>query len=81
MFIRTLVSLLQLCSTKHGRHYLRENQTYLIMRELHKQEKVEDVIEACVNLISILIADEPEEGMEELHQVDIPPHIAAKLDS
>ena len=71
---------LQLCSTRYGREYLREKQTYLIIRELHQQEEEESVRQACENLIAMLISDEPESGMENLHEVEIPPHIAATLE-
>ena len=63
---------LQLCSTKFGREYLRSKQVYLIMRELHKWEMEEPVKETCEALVSILISDEPEPGMENLHEVQVP---------
>ena len=63
---------LQLCSTKFGRGYLKSKQVYLIMRELHKWEKEAEVVQACEALVSILISDEPEPGMEDLHDVKLP---------
>ena len=63
---------MQLCSTKFGRNYLRSKQVYLIMRELHKWEKEPEVLETCEALVSILISDEPEPGMENLHEVELP---------
>ena len=63
---------MQLCSTKHGRLYLKSKQVYLIMRELHKIEEDPDVMQTCETLVSILIADEPEPGMENLHEVQLP---------
>ena len=42
------------------------------MRELHKWEKEDTVKETCEALVSILISDEPEPGMENLHEVEIP---------
>ncbi len=42
------------------------------MRELHKWEPDTDVSAACELVISILIADEPEEGMDNLDQVVLP---------
>lgn len=69
---------IQLCSTKHGREYLREKQTYLIVRELHKWEKDPEVATACENLVHILIADEPEPGMENLEEVELPEGFAEK---
>ena len=41
------------------------------MRELHKWEKDPDVKETCEKLVSILISDEPEPGMENLHEVRV----------
>lgn len=70
---------MQLCSTKPGRLYLREKQVYLIARELHKCEKDPDVSATCENLIQMLIADEPEPGMENLHEVQLPEGFAEKL--
>ena len=63
---------MQLCSTKFGRLYLRSKQVYLIMRELHKWEKDAAVKETCETLVSILISDEPEPGMDNLHEVEPP---------
>ena len=42
------------------------------MRELHKWEKEEGVKETCEALVSVLISDEPEPGMENLHEVQVP---------
>ena len=50
------------------------------MRELHKIEQVERVATALEKLIHILIGDEPEEGMEDLKQVDIPEDIQKRFD-
>ena len=63
---------MQLCSTKYGRLYLKSKQVYLIMRELHKSEEDSDVRQTCEALVSILISDEPEPGMENLHEVELP---------
>ena len=62
---------MQLCCTKFGRKFLREKQTYLILRELHKWEEEVEVKNVCENLVHILIADEPESGMENLHEVEL----------
>ena len=56
---------------------MRDHQTYLIIRELHKWEKDAKVSTACENLVHILIADEPEPGMENLHEVEIPQEFTA----
>ena len=65
----------QLCATGHGRKVLREKQTYVIIRELHQWETEPVVAEACEHLIGMLIADEPEPELENLHKVAIPDHI------
>lgn len=51
---------------------MRAKQTYLIMRELHKWETDSEVSAVCESVISILIADEPEEGMANLEEVALP---------
>ena len=56
---------------------MRDHQTYLIIRELHKWEKDAKVSTACENLVHILIADEPEPGMENLHELEVPKEFAA----
>ena len=48
------------------------------MREFHKWEENESVIEACENLVSILIADEPEPGMENFDTVEVSEDIVKK---
>lgn len=50
-----LEALLQLCATKIGREYLRDNNAYIILRELHKWEKDPSVLLACENVVDILI--------------------------
>ena len=44
--------------SSYGRHYLRSHGVYFILRELHKWEQVATVVEACENVVSILISDE-----------------------
>ncbi|XP_071094394.1 protein HGH1 homolog [Haliotis cracherodii] len=70
----------QLCSTRKWRLYIKEKNTYVIMRELHKWEtdRVNNV--AIMSLIDILIGDEPKEGMEDLHTVDIDKDLHKELD-
>lgn len=48
-------AITQLCTEKKNREYIRDNGTYLIMRELHKWEKDPNVIIAVENLVDILI--------------------------
>ena len=42
------------------------------MRELHEWEMEATVKETCEALISILISDEPEPGMENLNEIEPP---------
>lgn len=67
--------LFQLCATKAGRSYIKEKNTYIIMRELHKWEtnKANDI--AIQNLIDILIGDEPAKEHEDLSKVVIPENL------
>lgn len=70
---------LQLCGTRDGRLYVKDKNTYVIIRELHKWEGQRSNIPAIMNLIDILIGDEPEPGMENLHQLEIPDHLKEKF--
>lgn len=47
--------LIQLCTTKFGREYLRSKNTYVILRELHKWEKSENVMVVLEHLVNIII--------------------------
>jgi len=58
---------------------VKDKNTYIILRELHKWEQNEANIVAIEKLISVLISDEPEGGMENLNEVVIPADIATKL--
>lgn len=71
----------QLCALKTCRRLVKDKNTYIILRELHKWEQNEANIVAIENLISVLICDEPESGLENLNEVVIPADIAAKLHS
>lgn len=50
-----LEALNQLCATKVTREILREKNTYIILRELHKWEKDKSCLLACENVVDILI--------------------------
>lgn len=50
-----LEALNQLCATKVGREILREKNTYVILRELHKWENDKKCSLACENVVDILI--------------------------
>ncbi|XP_045468106.1 protein HGH1 homolog [Harmonia axyridis] len=68
-----------LCTLKKNREYIRNKNTYIIMRELHKWEKDESVIGAVENLVDILIRTEEEIGKENLRDVDIPQDLEEKF--
>lgn len=74
-----LETLLLLTATKPGRQILKEKNVYPIMREFHSWEKDVHVTAACEKLVQVLIGDEPEEGMENLMEVDIPEDVQEKL--
>ncbi|KAM8867349.1 protein HGH1 homolog [Synchiropus picturatus] len=74
-----LETLLLLTATKVGRQTLKEKNVYPIMREFHHWEKDAHVVAACEKVVQVLIGDEPEQGMENLMEVDIPPDVEVKL--
>ncbi|PWA24294.1 hypothetical protein CCH79_00019996, partial [Gambusia affinis] len=69
----------QLTATKAGRLTLRQKNVYPIVRELHRWEKDVHVGAACEKLVQVLIGDEPQHGMENLMEVDIPQDVEDKL--
>lgn len=74
-----LETLMLLTATKVGRQILKSKNVYPIMREFHKWEKDPHVISACEKLVQVLIGDEPEVGMENLMEVEIPKDVEEKL--
>ena len=58
---------------------MKEKNTYVIIRELYKWEKEEQVKETSEKLINILISDEPEPEHENLHEVIIPESLSQKF--
>ncbi|XP_061111181.1 protein HGH1 homolog [Conger conger] len=72
-------TLLLLTATKAGRLILKNKNVYPIMREFHRWEKEPHVEAACEKLVQVLIGDEPEPGMENLMEVDIPEDVEVKL--
>ncbi|KAI5607025.1 protein HGH1-like [Silurus asotus] len=72
-------TLLLLTATKVGRQIMKKKNVYPIMREFHTWEKEPHVISACEKLVQVLIGDEPEEGIENLMEVDIPEDVEQKL--
>ncbi|KAJ7991732.1 hypothetical protein DPEC_G00286930 [Dallia pectoralis] len=76
MLIETLILL---TATKVGRQILKNKNAYAIMREFHNWETEPHVLAACEKLIQALIGDEPESGMENLLEVEIPDDVEVKL--
>lgn len=70
--IMLLEALEQLCATKKGREILRDKNTYIILRELHKSEKCKEVLLACENVVDILIRTEEEIGLDNIKEIDVP---------
>ncbi|XP_047437727.1 protein HGH1 homolog [Mugil cephalus] len=74
-----LETLLLLTATKAGRQTLKDKNVYPIMREFHRWEKDVHAAAACEKLVQVLIGDEPEQGMENLLEVEIPEDVELKL--
>lgn len=74
-----LETLFLLTATKAGRQTLKEKNVYPIMREFHTWEKEPHVAAAAERLIQVLIGDEPQTGMENLMEVEIPEDVEEKL--
>uniref|UniRef100_A0A8C7Z6X5 Protein HGH1 C-terminal domain-containing protein n=1 Tax=Oryzias sinensis TaxID=183150 RepID=A0A8C7Z6X5_9TELE len=74
-----LEALLLLTATRAGRKALRDKKVYPIAREFHLWEKDVHVSAACEKLVQVLIGDEPEPGMENLMEVEIPEDVEKKL--
>lgn len=58
--IRALVmeSLILIGTTRQGRDMMRDRKVYTILREWHKQEPVEALVELCEKAVELLIRDE-----------------------
>ncbi|XP_042321515.1 protein HGH1 homolog [Sceloporus undulatus] len=74
-----LEAVMLLTATKRGRLLVREKGTYVILRELHKWETDPGVRAACEKLIQVLISDEPQPGMDNLLEVEIPSKVEEQL--
>ncbi|XP_010959475.2 protein HGH1 homolog [Camelus ferus] len=72
-------AIMLLTATAPGRKQVRDQGAYLILRELHSWESEPDVRMACEKLIQVLIGDEPEHGMENLLEVQVPEDIEREL--
>ena len=54
---------------------MREQNVHVILRELFKWETDDEAKKTCAHVIQVLIGDEPETGLQNLKQVQIPEHI------
>lgn len=71
--------MLLLCRTRQPRIFVRDNGTYLILREYHKWEKDARLILATENVVDVLIRTEDEIGVNDLASVDVPSDMAEKF--
>ncbi|KAL1421121.1 hypothetical protein MTO96_023428 [Rhipicephalus appendiculatus] len=72
-------AIMQLCATKKCREHIKNSGAYYVLRELHKSESCRPVVVACENLVDVPISDEPQPGIENLKDVDIPDHLTKKI--
>ncbi|XP_044727698.1 protein HGH1 homolog [Chrysoperla carnea] len=73
-------AITQLCSLKENRVYIREKNTYVILRELHKWEKDREVLLACENLVDILIRTEEEINKDNIKDAEVPVDLIEKFE-
>ncbi|GAB1299498.1 Protein HGH1 homolog [Apodemus speciosus] len=76
---KMLIEASCLTATAPGRKQVRDQGVYLILRELHSWEPEPDVRVACEKLIQVLLGDEPEVGMENLLEVQVPEDVERQL--
>lgn len=75
-----LEAITQLCSKRINREFIRDKNTYVILRELHKWEKDRKALVACENLVDILIRTEEEIAEDNLKEVVVPDHLTENFD-
>ncbi|KAK4878521.1 hypothetical protein RN001_011027 [Aquatica leii] len=75
-----LEAITQLCTLRRNRKLIRDQNTYIILRELHKWEKDRKALLACENLVDILIRTEEEIGRDNLQDTDIPEDLVTKFE-
>ncbi|WAQ93681.1 HGH1-like protein [Mya arenaria] len=79
---RTFQKIKSLCATRAGKKYIKDKNTYVIMREYFKWEREMDPVNeiAAMNVIDMMIGDEPtEEFGENLKDVDIPEDVLKRF--
>lgn len=74
-----LEAITQLCDKRCNREFIRDKNTYIILRELHKWEQDKKAMVACENLVDILIRTEDEIGYDKLKELEISDDIQEKL--
>ncbi|XP_050441206.1 protein HGH1 homolog [Adelges cooleyi] len=74
-----LQALTQLCAKRDCREKIRDQGTYLILRELHKWEPNMELKLACENIVDILIKTEDEIGADNFHDLNVPEELLDKF--
>ncbi|XP_049621599.1 protein HGH1 homolog [Suncus etruscus] len=72
-------AIMLLTATAPGRKHVKDSGAYLVLRELYNWEPEPDVRTACEKLIQVLIGDEPECGLENLLEVQVPEDVERQL--
>ncbi|XP_066144525.1 protein HGH1 homolog [Euwallacea fornicatus] len=73
-------AITQLCSKRITREFIRNKNSYIILRELHKWETDKKVLLACENLVDILIRTEAEIAEDNLKELQIPDHLIGNFE-
>ena len=76
-----LEALVQLCATRKCREIVRDQNSYYILRELHKTEEDENVKLACENVVDILIKKEDEIALDNYKEVDVPEDVQKQFEN
>lgn len=74
-----LQALTQLSAKRNCREIIRDQGTYLILREFHKWEPNMELKLVCENLVDILIKTEDEIGTDNFHDLDVPEDLIDKF--
>ncbi|XP_015363177.1 PREDICTED: protein HGH1 homolog [Diuraphis noxia] len=74
-----LQALTQLSAKRNCREIIRDQGTYLILREFHKWEPNMELKLVCENLVDILIKTEDEIGTDNFHDIDVPEDLIEKF--
>lgn len=72
-----MLFFIQLCATAAGRTHLRDRNAYIILREYHKWEADKTNGQLALDLINILISEEPspEFGTTNLKEIHVPENL------